>query len=62
MQEKDVLITKVLMNTMKQDAFWSKSILSVSLSVVIPVDQNALFCKTQVKMVLTEFDSQFPVP
>lgn len=46
---------------MKQDAFWSKSILSVSLSVVIPVDQNALFCKTQVKMVLTEFDSQFPV-
>lgn len=62
MQEKDVLITKVLINTMKQDAFWSKSILSVSLSVVIPVDQNALFCKTQVKMVLTEFDSQFPVP
>ena len=62
MQEKDVLITKVLINTMKQDAFSSKSILSVSLSVVIPVDQNALFCKTQVKMVLTEFDSQFPVP
>ena len=63
MQEKDVLITKVLINyAMKQDAFWSKSILSVSLSVVIPVDQNALFCKTQVKMVLTEFDSQFPVP
>ena len=60
MQEKDVLITKVL-NTMKQDTFWSKSILSVSLSVIIPVDQNALFCKTLVKMVLTEFDSQFPV-
>ena len=63
MQEKDVLITKVLINTMKHDAFSSKSILSVSLSVVIhvPGDQNALFCKTPVKMVLNEFDSQFHV-
>ena len=48
---------------MRQNAFWSKSISSLLFMcyTFVPVDQMTLFYKAQVKMALTEFDSQFPV-